>query len=166
MDIQILSLALNTLQTVAIVISLAALIYQLRQFSQSIQQDAYTKIAEYSMKISELVLQGRALADHLYQHDVDYLKLNNSQKDLYNYLVLIAGLYERLYLLFTIKGIDKKTWSPWERWLIDAIFPLNLFEAFWEKNRTWYHEDFCKYLDKIYKMYKLQVVQNHTSHEA
>jgi hypothetical protein len=161
MDIQILSLALNALQTVAIVISLAALIYQLRQFSQSLQQDAYTKLAEYSMKISELLLQDQQLANAVYQCNTDYLKLNNTQKALYGYIGLILGLYERLYLLFKIKGIDHKNWKSWDKWLVEANFPLDLFEVFWKNENTSYHEDFCKYVDKSYKMYKLQVAQSH-----
>lgn len=161
MDIQVLSLMFNAIQTLIITISLGLLIYQLKQFNQNLQQDAYTKLADYSMKINELVLQGKPLADQLYQHHTDYLELSNDQKDLYLYLALIFGLCERLYLLFIMKGINRKTWAAWERWLTEAIFPLDVFETFWQIERTWYHEDFSNYIDRSFKIYKSQINQDH-----
>jgi hypothetical protein len=154
MDIQVLSLILNALQTLIITISLGLLVYQLKQFNRNLQQDAYTKLAEYSMKIAELLLQDKELANEFYQRNRDYLKLNNAKKALYDYMGLIFGLYERLYLLFKMKGINQKTWRAWDKWLVDVIFPLDLFGIFWMNEGTSYHEDFCEYVRKKYKIYK------------
>ena len=147
MDIGVASFVLIAIQTLIIIISAFLFLYQLRQFDHSLRQDAYTKLAEYSMQINDFLLHNKSVSSQFYQKNADYRNLDDEQRDLYNYLALMFGLYERLYLLFQAKRIDQKTWAAWERWLVKAIFPLDLFQIVWRNERTMYHEDFYKYID-------------------
>src|SRR4051812_46439614 len=118
MDMQSMLLIVNAAQDLLVIISILVLVYQLKQFNQSLRQDAYARTAEYSIELHKLTMHKKPLADLLLQHNTDYLKLNNAQKDFYTYLSLVFGILERLYLMYRVKGIDQKTWKAWEKWLV------------------------------------------------
>jgi hypothetical protein len=141
------SFILAVIQTLVIVISAFLFLYQLRQFDRNLRLDAYTKLADYSLQINGFLLGNRAVSGQFYQKNTDYKNLNDEQKDLYDYLALMFGLYERLFLLFRAKRIDQKTWAAWERWLVQVVFSLDLFPIVWRNERTMYHEDFYRYMD-------------------
>jgi hypothetical protein len=147
MDIGVASFVLTIIQTLVVIISVILFLYQLRQFDHNLRQDVYTKLAEYSIQINEFLLHNRSVSNQFYQKNADYRSLDDTQRDLYNYLAIMLGLYERLYLLFQAKRIDQKIWASWERWLVQVIFPLGLFQIIWRNERTMYHEDFYNYID-------------------
>src|SRR5690348_4213872 len=120
MNIAVIALIFSAIQTIAIVCSFIAVIWQLKQFNQSIQHDAYSKLAEFSSQYIELILDKPALSNLFYQNNADFTHLDDTHKSFYNFIVIILSFYERLYLLVKLRGIDKKTWEAWERWLIES----------------------------------------------
>jgi hypothetical protein len=150
MNTEVISVILTAIQTCIIVISAILLLYQLRQFYHNLRQDSYGKQLEFSLRINELLLHNKSVADQFYQNNMDYKNLNDAQKDFYNYLNLTFCLYERLNLLFRAKRVEKKAWEAWERWLVQSIFHLDLFKLVWKSERFSFHEDFCRYVDTKY----------------
>lgn len=160
MNIVVISIILATIQTCIILISAILLLYQLRQFDHSLRQDSYGKQIEFSLNINEMLLHNKSIANQLYQNSADYKGLNDEQKDFYNYLVLVFCLYERLYLLARSKRVEKKAWEAWERWLVQVILHLDLFQLFWNNERTSFHEDFYRYVDTKYDEQKISHYSN------
>jgi hypothetical protein len=151
MKIEELSLLLTAVQTLIIVLSFIGVIWQLRQFNQNMRYDAYSKAVEDYSRISEVLIDKPYLNKIFYSSNADFNKLDDIQKDFYNYLALTFGFLERIYLLFKKGWINQKTWDSWERWLTQGWFHLDLFEIFWKNERENFNVDFYKYVDKKYK---------------
>jgi hypothetical protein len=154
MKIEDWTLILSAVQTIAIVLSFAALIWQLRQVNSSLQQDAYSKaIEDYSQMMNHL-LQKPNLNRFFYEGIAEFESLSDDEKDFYNYMALSFALFERIYLLANKGAVESGIWSSWERWLADAWFRPKLFEIFWKNERTFFTADFCKLVDTKFTEYK------------
>jgi hypothetical protein len=151
MTLTILSFTLGIIQTVIVGISAYFLLRQLRQFDKSLQHDSYSKAVEYYVKINEIVFEHPNLMKFFPFPNYKNEKLKDDEKQFYQYLVLIMGFYERLFQLYQMKWIDQKTWEAWERWLLEAVLPLDIFQFIWQQERTYFHEDFYKYVDQKFE---------------
>lgn len=150
MNIPFLSFIATALQTLIVFISVILFYHQLKQFNQTLHQDAYSKAVDYYVKTNELLIEKPSLTRFFYSTNPDFFHLNQDQQDFYNYLGLILGFFEHLYLLSKKGWVDSKTWESWERWLIIVIFPTDIFDVFWKNERVLFHVDFYKYVDKKY----------------
>ena len=138
---------LTAVQTVTIVLSFAALIWQLRQVNRSLQQDAYARaIEDYSQMMGHL-LDKPKLNRFFYEGNTDFEALPDDQKDFYNYLALSFALFERIYLLSRKGSVEPHIWASWERWLTEGWFRPKLFETFWTNEGTFFTADFYEFVD-------------------
>jgi hypothetical protein len=62
MDLALWSFIVNSIQTFVIVGSVICVFFQLRQFTKTLHQDAYSKAVDYYVKTNELLLEKPALA--------------------------------------------------------------------------------------------------------
>ena len=148
------TLILTVVQTIVIVLSLMALIWQLRQFTRSLQHDAYSRAIEDYSQIAGHLLDKPQLNQFFYEDNTDFQALTGDQKDFYNYLGLSFALFERIYLLARQGSIQPRIWDSWERWLIDGWFRLRLFDTFWRRERTFFTTDFYEFVDRKYAEFK------------
>lgn len=114
------SLILGVVQAVAIVISLVALWWQLRQFNENMKCDAYARHVEDYSRVSELLIEHPELARIYHQGQGEVDDLNDEDKKFYNFVALVIGYYERLFNLHRRGWIDDKTWASWEVWLVES----------------------------------------------
>jgi hypothetical protein len=148
--------AIGSISTLIVsIVGFLILIRQLKQFNQNMQYDAYSKhVGDYS-RVSELLIEKPQLNDIYYSKNPAVANLRGNEKDFYNFLALVVGFYERLYVLrFRTGWIDEKAWSTWERWLIEQWFPLDLFELFWRNEKGYADVDFAQYIDNKYEQYR------------
>ena len=156
-QVETLSLWFSGVQTVAIVISLFALWRQLRQFNENMRYDAYSKYVEDASRVSELLLTHPKLNAIYFSQQSEVSKLDDEQKDFYNFLALVLGFCERLYnLTFNKKWGDEATWKTWDTWLTVQWFPIALFEVYWRNEKLWYTVDFRNWIDRRYEQYQAE----------
>jgi hypothetical protein len=148
------TLVLTAVQTIVIVLSFAALIWQLRQVARSLQQDAYSRAIEDYTEIAGRLLDKPQLNKFFYEDNTAFQALTDDEKDFYNYLGLSFALFERIYLLAQRGSIDSRIWASWERWLTDGWFRSRLFDTFWQNERTFFTTDFHEFVDSKYHHFK------------
>jgi hypothetical protein len=149
-----LTLILSVIQTVVIVFTLVALIWQLRQVVRALQQDALSRaIDDYSQMMNHLLVKPN-LNRFFYEGIKDFESLSDDQKDFYNYIALSITLFERIYLLAKKGAIEPTIWESWERWLTNGWFRVGLFQTYWANEKTFYTTDFCKYVDDKYEEFQ------------
>ncbi len=148
------TLILTAVQTVVIVLSFAVLIWQLRQVTRNLQQDAYSRAIEDYTEIAGHLLEKPQLNQFFYEDNAAFQALTADQKDFYNYLGLLFALFERIYLLARRGSIEPRIWASWERWLVDGWFRLRLFDTFWQHERTFFTTDFYEFVDRKYQEFK------------
>lgn len=146
-----LTLVLTAIQTIVILFTFAALIWQLRQVVRALQQDALSRaIDDYSQMMSHLLVKP-TLNRFFYQGIKDFESLSDDQKDFYNYIGLSITLFERIYLLAKKGAIEPAVWESWERWLTNGWFRIELFPIYWANEKTFYTAEFCKFVDDKYE---------------
>lgn len=142
------SLILTATQTVIIMFTFVALIWQLRQVVRALQQDALSRaIDDYSQMMSHL-LQKPHLNRFFYKGIKDFESLSEEEKDFYNYIALSLTLFERIYLLAMRGAIEPDIWESWERWLTNGWFRIELFQTHWANEKIFYTRAFCKFVDE------------------
>lgn len=149
------SLILGVVQAVAIVISLVALWWQLRQFNENMKCDAYARHVEDYSRVSELLIEHPELARIYHQGQGEVDDLNDEDKKFYNFVALVIGYYERLFNLHRRGWIDDKTWASWEVWLVEQWFPMEMFHRYWRNEGQWFHSDFDHFISRKYDEYCL-----------
>jgi hypothetical protein len=157
MDIALWSFIVNTIQTFVIVVSMIFVFFQVRQFNKTLHQDAYSKAVDYYVKTNELLLEKPALTKFFYAKNEGFLQLTEEERDFYNYLGLIVGFYEHLYLLSLKKWIDHRTWESWERWLAQSVLPAELFKVFWKNEGELFHVGFYQYVNELCKKHNVTI---------
>lgn len=118
------------------------------------QNDAYSKVIEDYCRVSQTIIDKPHLNKHFYADHPNFVTLDSSQQDFYNYLALFIGVLERAYILYRKGWIDEQTWMTWEKWLCEHWFRLELFEFFWKSERLFFTVDFYQHIDNRYDKFK------------
>lgn len=150
-----LSLVLGAVQAIAIIVSLFALWWQMRQVNENMKCDAYARHVEDYSRVSELLIEHPELAKAYHARQTEVDSLSDDNKKFYNFIALVIGFYERLHNLHKRGWIDQPTWATWEVWLVEQWFPLELFEIFWRNEEKWNNADFARFIDQKYNEYSL-----------
>lgn len=145
---------LSIVQTIVVVASLYALWHQLRQFNQNMQYEAYTRHMDDYSRLTEILIEKPELNQLFYCSNSDFAKLENTEKDYYNYLGLAVGFLERLYMFHQKRWSDEQTWVAWELWVTEQWFPQKVFDIFWKNEGHYFVKPFYEWLNKKYLAYK------------
>ena len=133
------TLILTVVQTIVIVLSLMALIWQLRQFTRSLQHDARPRAIEDYSQIAGHLLDKPQLNQFFYEDNTDFQALTETKRTFTTTLGSSFALFERIYLLARQGSIQPRIWDSWERWLIDGWFRLRLFDTFWRRTNVFHY---------------------------
>jgi hypothetical protein len=138
---------LTGIQTFIVILSFAALIWQMRQLNRTLRQDAYARAIEDYSQMGNYLMDKPHLNRFFYAGNPVVEALNDEEKDCYNYVALVMTLFERIYLLNSKGNLDHEIWESWERWLIHAWLPMTMFSVFWNAERQFYTTSFSRYID-------------------
>lgn len=147
MTIEKLNLLMVGIQTVVLVLSFGALIWQLKQIARSMRNDAYSRVIDDYSRITERLLESKSLSSRFYEGNNEFKKLSDDEQEYYNYIGLSAAFFERVYLLHRQGGIDASIWSSWERWIQDVWLNSKLFSTFWKNEHRYFTEEFARFVD-------------------
>lgn len=148
------TLVLGIVQTVVIILSFGALVWQLFQVNRNLKQDAYSRAIEDHSQMVNRLLEKPRLNRFFYEGVKDFEILNADEKDFYNYIALSFTLFERIYLLSRRGAVEPQIWSSWEKWLVEGWFRLQLFEIFWKNEGVFFTEDFREFIQNRYEEFK------------
>lgn len=143
------TLMVLSLQTVFVGLSVLALVWQIHRLTTSLKQDAYYRAVDYYIRLNELPIQHPQLAKDIFPPELEFPKFSADNIARYQYIALILGFYERLYLLHCQKWIDKKTWDSWERWFEEVLIRGDMFQTHWHFEGTYFHDDFAHYVNQL-----------------
>lgn len=145
---QRLSFFLRTAKDAAVLLTVLALVINLRNSTVATRQDAYSRSLDYFARLQDAALANPAVGTMLYLPGDPFLALNPDDRARYQYLLQVIEFYQRLWLLERDGALDEQAWAGWERWLEDGIVPIPLFTTVWTEERRYYHEDFVDYVDE------------------
>lgn len=110
-------------QTVVLTLTMVIFIYQFRAQNVAIKDSAYQKaLDDYTDSIALMVdkPQLAGLLDELGPpewRESQTTPTTPEKSAIFGYMLLNYSLFERVYLLYAKKWIDKDTWDQWHRWL-------------------------------------------------
>jgi hypothetical protein len=101
-------------------------IYQFRSQNEAIKDAAYQRaLDDYTNSIAllvekpELATMVNELGQVSRAAGSQTTSLTREQGPVFGYMLLNYSLFERVYLLYAKKWIDKDTWEQWHAWLKD-----------------------------------------------
>jgi len=80
-----------------------------------------------------------------------YNTLSRKKREIYNFLGLVISLYEPLYLYFLEGQLRSEEWPAWERWLVERVLNMDLFNLFWENESQFFEKAFTDYINSKIK---------------
>ena len=142
-----LAFFLRVAKDAAIVLTVVALLIQLRNATLATRQDAYSRSLDYYAQLHRVQVDNPNILGMLYGPNDRFSALVPADQERYQYLVQVVEFYQRLWLMHRDGVLDDELWAGWERWLEDGIVTIPLFRTVWEDERHYYHPDFVAYVD-------------------
>ncbi len=139
-------------QTVVLTVTLIVFILQLRSQTKAIKDAAYQSVLddyndiirtqvnrpEIGELLDDLVRPGFASA-------ADLPPLSSREKLVRSYLLMIYGLFERVYILHEKRWIDEASWREWATW-IEVMCRNPIFTHVHTISRGMFNASFQEYL--------------------
>ena len=138
---------LRTAKDAAIVLTVLALLIQLRASTRATRLDAYSRSLDFYGRLHQAQLGNPNLQSMIYTPSDPFSRLGPADQERYQYLIQVVEFYQRLWLGHREGVLADKVWAGWEQWLEDGIVTIPLFRTVWAEERRYYHEDFVAYVD-------------------
>jgi len=110
-------------QTIVLTLTLVIFILSFRSQEKTSKENAYQKVLDDTTDAMRMLVTNPDLA--MIQVEMARTiaptsrtaSLSKEEMGIRNYLLLLYGIFERAYMLYSKKWIDREAWSQWSTWL-------------------------------------------------
>jgi hypothetical protein len=113
---------LTLAQTVVLTLTMVVFILQFRSQNEAIKDAAYQKALDDQTESFRMLVENPdlgATVDEMRSAIAGGEKLDplGAKRAVFGYMLINYSIFERVYLLYAKKWIDKETWDQWYTWL-------------------------------------------------
>ncbi len=141
-------------QTAVITLTLLIFTLSFRSQERATKEGAYQKVLDDATDALKMLVSNPGLS----KLQVDMARtvspmsgtasLSTEEMTVRNYLMLLYGIFERVYLLYNRKWIDREAWSQWGTWL-EAMMKHPLFVEVHQSSMGMYDKPFQEYVTSL-----------------
>jgi hypothetical protein len=145
----------TVVQTIVLTLTLVIFIMSFRTQNKATREAAYQKVLDdYSDSMKMLVERPELSSIQIELSKITRAaNLSNRTPEqllVRNYVLLLYGIFERLYMLYLRRWIDRETWIQWERFLT-TIAKHPLFEEVHHMSEGMFDKPFQDFVAEIIK---------------
>jgi hypothetical protein len=141
--------------SVAVIISLAVVVVQLRKATIAAKSNVYQNIIASLANINAALAQGKdSVKVYIKGRDeVDKVEQGEIEKVIFGFFMSSAfNLYENLYYQHDRGLLDQELWGAWDK-AISRYIEFPGVRHWWERNEDKFHESFRKYVNEHTKKF-------------
>lgn len=141
-------------QTIVLTLTLLIFILSFRSQEKASKENAYQKVLDDTTDAMRMLITNPELAR--LQIEVArttaptsrMASMSKEEMGIRNYLLLLYGIFERAYLLYSRKWIDKDAWSQWSTWL-EAMIKHPIFVDVHSSSIGMFDRPFQDYVNQL-----------------
>jgi hypothetical protein len=101
----------------AILLTVVALVLNLRNATLATRQDAYSRSLDYYAQLHQVEINSPNIMSMIYGPGDRFTALSPADQERYQYLIQVIEFYQRLWLMHRDGVLDDDIWAGWEQWL-------------------------------------------------
>gem|GEM_PF-6909430 len=146
---ELLSLIIQGLGFVVLAATLCFLAFQTIRLRESTRNAAYQSLFQSYNQLNYLLVQDPVLGRAFRVSRPGVPTLSDDELAFYNFMSMITGLMEQVYMRRENKWVDHEIWESWDRWISQVWVYHPMFDTFWENEGRYSPEKFVGYINDL-----------------